>query len=257
MKSKYGLLLRFELLIVLAILMVIMVHGRVGAADQSTEEMEIIWAESDGLRHEIFTSSYRSGVWQQPEQLTDDNANNLHPTIDAASNGSKWALWTAIDNGQFEIRYAVFEDEEWSDVQTLPSSLEVNIKPSVIVDGDNVPWVVWSANNNDDDDIYYSRFINGEWTEESCIHEDNSFPDVLPFIDVDDKGRPIVTWERFVDSGYANVQSVWDDGEWGEVTVRVEQEEEESSADERQVAVPEFITDTSQVFLRATGLTEE
>ena len=257
MKNKYGMLLRTDLIIAVTLLLLVSVIGKTEAADLSAEEMEIVWTESDGLRHEVFTSTYRTGAWQEPVQLTNDNANNLHPSIDAGSDGSKWAVWTAIDDGQFEIRYAVFENDEWSDVKTLPCGLAVNIKPSVIVDADNVPWVVWSANNNDDDDIYYTRFIDGEWTEEKRIHEDNSVPDVLPFIDVDDDGRVVATWERFVDGSYVEVQSVWDDGEWGEVSVIAEQEGEEETADEQQVTVPDFITDTSQVFLRATTPSEK
>ena len=226
-------------------------------AGNAKETMEMIWSESDGLRHEIFTSSYEDGVWQDPVQITDDNANNLHPSIGVDSSGKKWAVWTAMEGSSVEVRYSVYEGDTWSDVQTLPSTLSSNIKPSLIVDDSDVPWVVWTGNSDDDDDIYFMLYKNGEWTEEARVHSDNDVPDILPFIDTDDENRPVVTWQRYQsEEGYVQVQSIWQDGAWSEPEL-VEVAEETEEEEDEQVVIPQFVGDTRQVFLRALPSSEK
>ena len=224
----------------------------VGASGLDEGDMEIIWTESDGLRQEIYTSTYRSGGWQEPEQITDDNADNLHPSIDVGTDGTKWAVWTAIENTGFEIRYSVYRDGAWSEVKKIPGNLASNIKPSIIIDKDNVPWVAWSGNNGDDDDIYYTRFIDGNWLEEQRLHEENNVPDILVFLDTDDEDRPVASWSRFQDGAYVEVVSVWDENSWSE-PVLVEPNKDDGSVEDetREIIIPEFIQDTRQVFLRA------
>ncbi len=235
------------------IVVLLLSTGTGGFADQT---MEMIWSESDGLRHEIFTSSYRSGAWNEPVKITDDNASNLHPAVDVDSHGKRWAVWTAMEGATVEIRYAVYSDGEWGEVQTLPSSFSSSIKPSIIVDDTDTPWVVWTGNNGDDDDIYVTRFMNGEWTEEQRVHEDNDVPDILPSIDVDDQNRPVVRWSRFQDGGYVQVQSVWQDNNWSEPVI-VEETESKTKEKDRQVVIPQFVNDSRQIFLRAFDTSEK
>jgi hypothetical protein len=222
------------------------------AADQTDTKMDIIWAESDGLRYEIFTSSYRAGTWGEPVMITDDNAANLHPSIDVGDDGKKWAVWSAIDGLEFEIRYSVFENEEWQEAKTILTGLSSNIKPSIIIDSNSIPWVVWSGNNGDTDDIYYSRYVDGEWTEEKRIHDINSVPDILPFLDTDAEGNPVVTWDRFIDGSYKKRQSTWDGETWSSPSaIAVEEETLEDPEDsQNSVPLPEFVSDTRHVFLR-------
>lgn len=214
-------------------------------------DMEIIWAESDGLRHEIFVSSYRSGVWTEPVMITDDNADNLQPSIDVDSSGKKWAVWSAVEEGELELRYSIFEDGKWNKVMNLPSELSSNIKPSIIVDGKDDPWVVWSGNNGDLDDIYFSRYVDGEWTEEQRVHAANEVPDILPYLDTDENGFPTVIWDSYIGESYKKLQSTWNGEKWVEpLLLPSEAETQETTIEELDITLPEFITDTRQVFLR-------
>ncbi len=212
-------------------------------------KMELIWAESDGLRHEIFTSSYQSGAWSEPVMITDDNADNLIPSIDVDSKGRKWAVWSAVEDGEVEIRYSVYEDGTWKEAAKFPSDLSSNTKPNIIVDDADTPWLVWSGNNNDLDDIYYSRFIDGEWAAGKRLHSANEVPDILPSLDTDSKGFPTVTWDSYADTSYVTFQSTWDGKEWSEPVLVSREETQEEQLD---IALPEFITDTQQAFLRIT-----
>lgn len=214
--------------------------------------MELIWAESDGLRHEIYTSSYRSGAWGEPVMITDDNADNLKPSIDVDSKGRKWAAWTAVEGAELEIRYSVYEDGKWKKAAKLPSDLSSNTKPTIIVDDTDTPWIVWSGNNGGYDDIYYSRFIDGEWTTEKMINPANDVPDILPYLDTDDNGFPTVIWDSYVDPSYVKFQSTWDGKKWSEPVLLSDEDYQEVLEEQPDIALPEFITDTRQVFLRVT-----
>lgn len=212
----------------------------------SAARIEIAWTESDGLRHEIFSSSYISGSWEEPVMITDDNADNLHPSIDIDANGIKWAVWTAIENSTFEIRYSTFTDGEWLEPKKIPTELESNIKPSIIIGENNIPWVVWAGNNGDLDDIYFSRYSNGEWSESVRVHEINDVPDILPFLDTDETGNPVVTWDTYRGDGYLKVKSSWSDDQWSPPVVLTDEEKNQESL----FTLPEFVHDSRQLFVR-------
>ncbi len=222
------------------------------APEGNDRKMELIWAESDGLRHEIFTSSYQSGAWGEPVMITDDNADNLKPSIDVDSKGGKWAVWSAVEAGEIEIRYSRYEDGKWKEATKFPSEFSSNTKPTIIVDDADTPWIAWSGNNGDYDDIYYSRFIDGEWTTGKRINSANEVPDILPQLDTDNNGLPTVTWDSYVDPSYVTFQSTWDGKEWSEPVLVSEDDNQEELEEQLDIALPEFITDIRQVFLRIT-----
>lgn len=252
MKWNFGLAFRVSILMSLAVCLAAAAGVAKGLPPEGSDsEMEIIWAQSDGLRHEIFVSSYRAGAWGEPVMITDDNAENIHPSIDVGSNGKKWAVWSAVEGAELELRYSVFEDGKWHKAMKLPSDLSSNIKPSIIVDGNDIPWVVWSGNNGDLDDIYYSRFVDGEWTKEQRVHSANEVPDILPYLDTDEDGFPAVIWDSYIDDSYKKLQSTWNGEKWVEPVLLLSDEgTQEKTAEELDITLPEFITDTRQVFLR-------
>ena len=252
MRWNFGLVFRVSIFMILTVSWATAVcFADVVPPEGNDAKIEIIWAESDGLRHEIFVSSYRSGAWGDPVMITDDNADNLHPSIDVGSNGKKWAVWSAVEDGELELRYSIFENGTWQKAIKLPSDLSSNIKPSIIVDGNDTPWVVWSGNNGNLDDIYYSRFVDGEWTEQQRVHSANEVPDILPYLDTDENGFPTVIWDSYLDDSYKKLQSTWNGEQWVDPVLLLSDERtQEKTAEELDITLPEFITDTRQVFLR-------
>lgn len=226
----------------------------VSAAENATQSLQaaLVWSESDGLRHEIFSSFLKNGSWSEPEMITDDNAGNLHPSIDLDTDGRKWLVWTALDDAGLEIRYCVQEDGKWQEPKTIPSGLISNVKPSLVVDQDNIPWVVWSGNNGGLDDIYYSRFIDGEWQKETALHPENDVPDILPFLDLDENKQPIVTWESYRDEDYIKLQSTWNGESWSDPVEPATEGDAEESAGTllEEITLPDFVGDTRMVFMR-------
>jgi hypothetical protein len=226
----------------------------VSAAENDTQslQVELVWSESDGLRHEIFTSSFKNGVWSEPEMITDDNAGNLHPSIDLDTKGRKWIVWTALEDAGLEIRYTVQDEGQWPEVKKIPTSLSSNIKPSIVIDADNIPWVVWSGNNGGLDDIYYSRFVDGKWEKEQTVHPANDVPDILPFLDLDENQQPTVTWESYKDEDYIKLQSIWNGESWSKPVELAPDDTAGKDADNllEEISLPDFVTDTRMVFMR-------
>jgi len=223
-----------------------------GEQENFPQHVELVWSESDGLRHEIYASSYLSGRWSEPRQITDDNADNLHPAVDIDADGRKWVVWTAIDETGYEIKYTIFEHGEWMEPTVLPSSLRSNIKPSVALDAKNIPWVVWSGNDGDNDDIYFSRFINGKWEKERRVHEGNKVPDILPVVNLNTDGKLTIVWEGYRNGAYHKLQSSWNGKYWNTPIELTGENElsEQSEKNEASLPLPEYVNDQRQVFLR-------
>jgi len=95
----------------------------------------------------------------------------------------------------------------------VPTTTENNIAPYLLVI-DDIPWLVWAGNNDDDDDIYYSRFIDHQWEPAKMVHPDNTYPDILPRLEVTATGQPVVSWEQYTDDGYILVSRTWNGTAW-------------------------------------------
>jgi hypothetical protein len=220
---------------------------------------ELVWSEDDGIRHEIFASSLRDGNWSDPVMITNDNADNLHPSIDVEPGGRKWVVWTAIEESGMELRYSYNDGKTWLAPAAIPSDLASNIKPHIMIDGDNVVWVVWSGNDGGLDDVYFIRYIDGEWTEAKPVHAANQVPDILPALWMNEGNQPVVRWQTYQDGDYAVVESLWDGTGWT-VPIEIEADEtlDEQEALLEAIILPAFVVDTRQVFIRFfDGVTDE
>ncbi len=218
------------------------------------KKIDLVWAESDGLRHELYFTAQRNGNWIAPQKITDDNADNLHPCLDSGADGKIWLFWTAIEQGESEIHYTTNDNGEWLEPQVLPTELSSNIAPTVIVDDGGVPWVVWSANDGiSNDEIYSTRFLDGKWQRPKQVNKSNEVPDVLPVISVDEIGTLMVNWEGYRSGKYVMLQSFWTGNGWGpEQIVGPESQKTmvQGLSIEKQIDYPDFIKDTRQAFFR-------
>ena len=100
-------------------------------------EQERVWSQHDGLRYEIYYSEYKEGEWEQPEKLTGNNANNLHPAFAIAPNGNRWVFWSVVrsDGDGISIQYLVARNGEWSKPQPVEmKEISSAVTPSVLID---------------------------------------------------------------------------------------------------------------------------
>ena len=216
------------------------------------KEADAVWIESDGLRHEVFYSTFTAGSWSEPVQVTDDYFDNLYPVIDRDRQGKKWLFWTASDNGKLSLHYATSDDAVWSEINDVPTELNSSIAPSMVIDAQNVVWLVWSGNTGGQDDIYFATCTNGTWSSPETVHPRDEVPDILPQIVVADNNELTVIWKKYQQGEYQQVQSTWDGKKWSslERVETVEQTGVEQLEGDQEIPIPAFIKDDDRAFVR-------
>jgi hypothetical protein len=226
------------------------VHG--GELDDSNcvGKQELVWAASDGLRHEIYSSSCANREWTEPVKITDNNADNLHPVIDIAADGTKWLFWSAVRPDGISIEYAVNRQGEWGDPEKLPMEQHSAIAPSILLEAGGTVWLVWAGNDGGNDEIFFSRYLKGSWTEPALVHAANEVPDVKPEIGFNEEGAVEVSWLGFRDNQYkALFVTHSEDKGWSAEQEKVI-EDEDADKEEPIVVLPAFVPDNSQSFLK-------
>ncbi len=180
----------------------------------SITKADLVWAQSDGLRSEIFLSSLKDKKWSAPLQLTDDNADNLHPAIDTAADGTKWIAWTAVEDGSYSIRAMSIMGQQKEEPQVVSADLAGSIYPMIIIDNNNIPLIVWSGNDGSNDDIFYSRFLQSKWQKPQRLHPTNTVPDIQPVVLLNSDGEVFAQWKRYINGSYYPLQSKWTGTQW-------------------------------------------
>ncbi len=233
----------------------VMPVGVIGAdtvpATSSEADVDVVWSAASGGSHEIFYVTRLAGQWSAPQMVTDDRYDNQHPVIDRDHLGRLWVAWTAYDNRRMEIRYSVGSDGSWQYSAAVASSLPINISPSLVVGDDGVVWLAWSASDNGPDDIYVSTNAGGIWSEPARVHAENDRIDVLPVIEIDADGTPMVFWKGLTENGYMTFYSRFAEGAWGEEqALAVEEAEATDEDEETELELPAFVEQSGMVFIR-------
>lgn len=217
-------------------------------------QQDLVWSQSDGLRHEIFFSNQRqkNGEWTPPVKITDNNANNLHPVLEIGTDGRKWLFWSAVRPDGISVQYAVMQNNVWSEPQTLPLEQHSAITPSALADKDGGIWLVWAGNDGGNDDIYFSRFQGEKWTAPQIVHAPNEVPDIKPELSCNDEGKIEVDWIGFRNNAYKKIASVYTDNTgWSAEQEKLETEEEDvRNEEDPQTELPSFLPGDSQFFLK-------
>lgn len=215
-------------------------------------EVDAVWSTSDGIRLEIFYSQQVDGVWTEPVQITDDHYDNMYPVVDKDSTGKRWIFWTAYNNGRMELHYATGKDDNWETSDSLTAEMKTNIAPSVVIDEKDTVWVTWSANDGKLDDILYAYNENNSWSGPELLHEANDQPDILPEIELDPNGIPMVNWQSRANGNYKRLISRWLGDDWSEPMIQPVEEKEGSdvSSEKQQLALPPSLNKSSLVFIR-------
>lgn len=216
------------------------------------QEIDVVWSKSDGIRPEIFFTNYSAGTWSEPEMVTDDYYDNMHPVVDRDSSGVRWLFWTAYDSQRTEIRYTSGTSGDWQEDRALAFEMQSNSAPSVVIDQDDTVWVVWAANDGNLDDIYYAFGKGGKFSEPSPLHEPNDVPDLMPVVELNDDSLPTVSWKQMQDGRYVTVTSGYDGADWSiPAVVQEETGQADEGGAEEMIEVPEFVTDSGLVFIRS------
>lgn len=218
---------------------------------------DMVWADSDGQRRDIyFSSQEKGGAWSEPVRISDGKTDSLLPCVVSRPDGTKFVVWTVLRDGRLGVMYSMREDGNWSKPQEVPGLPQDATMPFAAADDAGALWLVFAGNDGaEQDDIYCVRLRDGEWTKPERVNGANEVPDIHPFIEIDSGGGIQVTWEGFRDGGYTQLTTHLLDGEWTEEEALPEddkklmEQEREKFAEEK---LPDFVRDRSMLFVRGS-----
>lgn len=214
-------------------------------AAENASQQELVWSQSDGLRQEIYHSRRTADGWSAPQQLTNNNANNLHPAFVIAPDSSRWIFWSAVNPDGIGIEYTVGRAGSWTQPVKLESGHATAITPAALIGPDQTLWLVWAGNDGGQDEIYWSRWSGGAWQPVRQVNAANQVPDVKPQLLLNKDGQVEVRWQGFRDGRYKQLTAVYAGQGWSPEQDFVA--EEESAAEPEEL--PEFLPEDSQYAL--------
>ena len=240
-----------KLLILISFLIVgwPVVYGN-AAEREIAPDIDVVWSSSDGLKMEIFYAQRKEGTWHEPVQISDDQYDNMYPVIDRDSSGRRLVFWTAYQNNVMELHYTTGRDSDWQQAEVLETGQRTNISPSIVVDSNDLVWVVWSANDGGLDDIMYAYYKDGGWSDPALVHDENEVADLLPVIDIDENGAPVVSWRVLQEGETLTVQSRWADGEFSEPVVIKAESDDGDEKESDLLELPSYVKNSSMIFIR-------
>lgn len=167
-----------------------------------SQELELIWLETDRTDSTIYYSQHKNNRWSPKQRLTTDNEIKLTPAI--ASNADKHiAVWVTFEeSGKLSLSYSIKQGGQWRPPQPVEFNFHEITAPAII-NYSHKFYLFFAGNNRDDDDIYMSTFDNNSWSDPVIIHPDNSVPDLLPEPRIIN-GTLVLIWQQFDGDRYVN-----------------------------------------------------
>ncbi|WP_417913518.1 TolB family protein [Candidatus Electronema sp. JM] len=211
---------------------------------------ELAWSQSDGLRDEIYASSFRNGAWSDPVKLTDDNANKLHPALAVGPDGSRWVFWSAVAPDSISIGYTMAaKDGAWSQPSVMDTKGSSAITPSALIDSSGTLWLVWAGNDGGQDEIYCRRWVGSAWQEPELVNKANEVPDIKPIISQNAQGQIEVRWQGFRSGKYVPLVAVYAKDHWS-AEQQTEAVDNAAQVQKERQELPEFVPAASQYSLK-------
>ena len=245
--------------IVVFYLFLFSVISNVSAGDKEdavNTEAELVWSEFDGEDYEIYFSNLSNNKWASKVQITNNNLTDFHPCISSGDDGITWAVWSAISGEKTHLFYSNLDGSSWSTPTQINTNLSSNIAPSIIIDNENIPWVVWAGFDGQDDDIWFTRWNGDDWEEPQRVNKDDSMPDILPIIGIDEEGKPWVKWSGYDGERYINYSCKWTGAEWSDEKGAKRSNSYNSMIKNEVDLIPElpdFLDDSDKASIHITG----
>lgn len=184
-------------------------------AKEPLPDAEIAWQEKIENRYIVQYSKLKNKNWTQPSTIYNGSLDCLHPSITSNNQGTTWIAWTLSDGKSSNIATCEIRDGMCAHVEMLHTQMPSNIAPSIIMDKSGCLWVVWTGFDGKDDEIFCSRKEEGgTWSTPLQVNGDDHYPDILPYIILNDQYRPTVYWHGYNGEKYVEYFAVWEGNAW-------------------------------------------
>jgi len=140
------------------------------------EEAESEQATQD---YDIYYKVSHNGAssWSNDNPLTNNNVEDVDPSIFQAANGTIYVLWASNRNGSNDIFYKTSSDfgSSWSNEKQITNDTNRDNSPSIIQTQDGKFWVVWSSDRTGDYEIFCKTYDGSSWSiDERLTYSNNS-----------------------------------------------------------------------------------
>jgi len=165
-----------------------------------------VWSQSDGIRSNIWSNRYVTGVgWGSPQLIETDNAGGASaPELAVDSSGNAVAAWWQFDGIRSNIwsnRFVV--GIGWGTAQLIETDSSGTASgPHVAVDRSGNAVAVWYQSDGVRNSIWSNRYVVGTgWGAAQLIETDNS--DAFnPRVAVDNSGNAVSVWCQYDGTRY-------------------------------------------------------
>lgn len=194
-------------------------HFRVALGQDRNGTVWSVYSLQENLgsgNFDLYASSFSSGSWSGPVQLTTDPRPDAFHSLATGPDGTLHLVWAGFrdsqDGGppQSDILYRSFDGTSWSPELNLTDSPADDWEPAVATAADGRAWVAWDA---------YRSSVNGfdlllasvgpDGPEAHRVVSATPYAEMRADVAVDGGGRVWVSWEEGSanwgkDFGYAN-----------------------------------------------------
>lgn len=165
-----------------------------------SQTIDLVWLETDNTGSTIFYSQYNEKQWSAKTPIAAGKEVKLSPTI-ASTKDVSMALWvTMAEPPWLSFTYLRKINQKWQTPQQAPFNFNETTGPALIA-FDQKYFLFFAGNRSDDDDIYMSVYENDGWSDPIMVHPDNTTPDVLPEVQIND-GVLTLIWQHFDGNEY-------------------------------------------------------
>lgn len=106
--------------------------------------------------------------WSNDTILTNNEVEDMDPSVFQAANGTIYIFWSSNRNGNYDITYKASSDfgSSWSNEIQITNDTNEDKGPSNIQTRDGKIWVVWCSNRTGDYEIFYKTYNESSWSDD-------------------------------------------------------------------------------------------
>ena len=137
--------------------------------------------------------------WQTADEIYRSKDRVFSPAVSSNKNGDVLVVWTSTSTVQSVIKAAFNINGVWQTPQTIANQGGETTTPVVVFDHNNNAFVAWANDHNGGDDIYWQQWFaeTEEWSTAERANQENSAPDFLPGLILNQNGDVLLEWQFF------------------------------------------------------------
>ncbi len=176
-------------------------------SNNNTKNAELVWVHKNAQNFDIAYSYFNGKSWSEKVLFTTGNPVNFVPDLAKDRTEKTHLVWAADTSKKYRLYYLEIDaDNKANGPYELATELQSNTTPTIVTTPRFVTWVCWSGNDGNDDDIYCFYKKDEIWSLPEKVHPENSYPDILPELSINNNLEVQLTWLQITKDGNRTIQ---------------------------------------------------